>query len=66
MTRLVLAWAVWRLTRTVAAIALIAALGVSLLNGGGVTGHQDRGALPRVEHAARPPREISNIPSRRV
>jgi len=40
------------LTRTVAAIALIAALGVSLLNGG--TGHRDRGALTRVEHAARP------------
>jgi hypothetical protein len=54
MTRLVLGWAVWRLTRRVAAIALIAALSVLLLSDGGVTGHQGRGALDRVERAARP------------
>jgi hypothetical protein len=53
MRRLVLVWAVWRLTRRIAAIALIAALGALLLSGG-VTGHRGRGALTRVEHAARP------------
>jgi hypothetical protein len=51
MRRLVLAWAVWRLARTVAAIALIAALGMLLLSSGGVTGHS---GLTCVEHTARP------------
>lgn len=46
--------ALWRLTRRVTAIALIAALGVLLLNGGGVTGHRGRRALTRVERAGRP------------
>jgi hypothetical protein len=54
MTRLVVVWALWRLTRRVAAIALIAALGVLLLSGGGVTGHRGRGVPTRVERAARP------------
>ena len=53
MRRLVLVWAVWRLTRRLAAIALIAALGVLLLSGG-VTGHRGRGAAMRAERAARP------------
>jgi len=54
MTRLLVVWVLWRLTRRVAAIALIAALGVLLLSGGGVTGHRGRGALTRVERATRP------------
>ena len=51
MRRLVLVWAVWRLTRRVAAIGLIAALGVLLLSGR--TGHRSPRALTRVERAAR-------------
>ena len=54
MRRLVLVWIVWRLTRRVVAVALMAALGALLLSGGGVTGHRGRGALTRVERAARP------------
>jgi hypothetical protein len=52
MRRLVLVWAVWRSTRRVAAIGLIAALGVLLLSGR--TGHRSPVALTRVERAARP------------
>jgi hypothetical protein len=65
MRRLVLVWAVWRLTRRVGAIALIAALGVLLLSGG-VTGHRGRGAVRRVERAGGRSCEISNRPSRRM
>ncbi len=53
MTRVVLVWVLWRLTRRVAAIGLIAALGVLLLSGGS-TGHQSCGAVTRVERVARP------------
>jgi hypothetical protein len=52
MRRLVLVWAVWRLTRRVAAIGLIAGLGVLLLSGG--TAHRSRGALTHLERTARP------------
>lgn len=52
MTRLLLAWAFWRLIRRFAVIALIATLGVLLLSGGDRATRRGS-AFTRVESATR-------------
>lgn len=55
MRKLLLVWAAVRLARAVAAITLIAVLGMLVLTSGATSGKSSRGALAKIERAVPPP-----------